>query len=256
MKLKILSLTTLICISPLASAAIIGFDDFSYTNGSINGRTGGTNWNAVGGTSDWGTSGSAIVGGQLETSNNVGAFREYGGNENASGISTGQVFFRVTATTNSGTIPNYFGISSFTNGSERAYFGRLYAGNFGVERSGAGSANSATAVSPAANTVYTFVGVQDFTNQKLTFFLNPTGSDFYLPSGVTSSTTSVPYTSGFGSTQIRLQAGDQGPIPPSVLWDNITVGTSPSDVGLSAVPEPSALMLGLLGLIGVCRRKR
>jgi hypothetical protein len=41
----------------------------------------------------------------------------------------------------------------------------------------------------------------------------------------------------------------------TVTWDNLTVGTSPLDVGL-AVPEPATFaLLGLAGGLGLMRRR-
>jgi hypothetical protein len=239
-------------LASLAGAAVLGIDTFDYPNGPIAGQSGGTGWNAFGGVSSW-TGPANVLNNTLISGANNGAFRDYGADQNESAIrATGQIFFRVDVTTGTD-IPNYFGISSMDFGTERVFFGRTWESNFGLDGSGPAVA---TTVAPAANTTYTFVGVIDFENDQLAFFLNPGGLDFYNPStGFTSTDVVREYTATNWSTGIRLQAGG-GPEGSTVAWDNAIVGTSPLDVGL-AIPEPSSMMLGAtLAGLGLLRRRR
>ncbi len=234
-----------------ASAAVIGTDSFDYPDGTINGQTGGAGWNVSGGTADWSGSGSVVSGTFVIGGGNNG-FREYGGDEGASAIpGTGQAFFRIQVTTGVDQ-PDYFGLSSFDFGNERVFFGRTYQNNFGIDVSGSGAFPTGTL--PAPNTTYTITGVIDFTNDKVAFFLDPDGSDFYNASnGTNSADVETAYTSNNFSSRIRLQGGD-GPPGSTVAWDNLTVGTEAGDV-LLAVPEPSSALL-LAGSLGVLMRRR
>lgn len=256
---------SLICLGmlsgiPLASAAVIGSEDFSYPDGPINGRTGGTGWSVSGGTSDWSSSGNNVVSGKLVTSGNTGSFREYGANENASAFpGTGKIFYKFTLTFGS-TVANYAGLSSFDFGSERVFFGRTYTNNLGVEQSGVGSAVTSIVAQP--NTTYTLVGVLDFDNDRLSLFVNPDGADVYNPANPTAGANNTAdaiyttFTSTNWSSQIRLQSGDQGGGADTVNWDNIIVATAPGDVGL-AVPEPASFgLLTLMGGLAMVRRRR
>ena len=90
--------TLALVFSHLSQAAVIGFENFSYPDGSINGAAGGTGWNTAGGTSDWGGT-PLVVSGGLVTDGPAtlpygshpvaspaysSAYREYGGDESAS----------------------------------------------------------------------------------------------------------------------------------------------------------------------------
>ena len=88
------------------------------------GKSGGTNWNRIGGVSDWdGT--NNVLNGKLVTTAENGAFREYGGDELSSAVqATGQIFFRFTLTFGNG-LPNYALLSSFESGTEKISFGRF-----------------------------------------------------------------------------------------------------------------------------------
>jgi hypothetical protein len=216
-----------------ASAVVVGFDAFSYPDGVINGRNGGAGWNRAGGLTSWsgGASLPTVSGNALYTGNNSGAVRLYGGDETASAFqSAGIAFVKVTLTTGS-SIPAYFGISSLDYGTERVSFGRLTNSTFGISEPGYGQA--LTSVTPAPNTRYTLIAVLDFTNQKLTLFINPTNTDYYnVGDGSSSATLTKTFQTWWNwSTRVRLQSAGSA---ANVAWDNLTVGTSPADVGLAS----------------------
>jgi hypothetical protein len=251
------TLASLVVAAPLAHAAIIGFEDFNYTDGPISGKTGGTGWNVSGGTSDW--SGGANVGsGALVTDANVGAFREYGADENASAfMATGIIYYKFTLSIGA-TVPNYAGLSSFDFGSEKVFFGRTYTNQLGIDESGVGT--TLTGITPQPNTTYTFIGIVDFNNDVLSLFVNPDGSDVYDPAaptgaGNTADAIRTGFTSTNWSSQIRLQSGDQGTGVAPVSWDNVTVATAPADVGLAA-PEPGSALLGMTAGAALLARRR
>ena len=131
--------TLALVFSHLSQAAVIGFENFSYPDGSINGAAGGTGWNTAGGTSDWGGT-PLVVSGGLVTDGPAtlpygshpvaspaysSAYREYGGDESASAIQgVGRVCFKFSMTTPfDSVIPSYMGLSSFNFGTETVFFG-------------------------------------------------------------------------------------------------------------------------------------
>ena len=180
-------LLTWFALAGTASASIVGFDSFSYPDGAINGRNGGTGWSRAGGLASWsgGASLPAVSGNALYTGNNNSAVRLYGADETGSAFqSAGIAFIKVTMTLGS-SVPAYAGISSLDYGTERVYFGRLTNNTFGISEPGYGQA--LTAVTPAPNARYTLIAVLDFTNQKLSLFVNPTNTDYYNVSNGSSS---------------------------------------------------------------------
>ena len=231
--LAVPALITWLAFVQTAAAVVVGFDAFSYPDGAINGRNGGAGWNRAGGVTSWsgGSSLSAVVGNVLYTGNNSGAVRVYGGDETSSAFqSTGIAFIKVTMSVGN-SVPAYTGISSLDYGTERVYFGRLTNNTFGISEPGYGQA--LTAVNPAPNLRYTLIAVLDFANQKLSLFINPTNSDYY---NVGDGSSSADLTKGFQtwwnwSTRVRLQSAGSA---ANVGWDNLTVATSPADVGLGA----------------------
>jgi hypothetical protein len=245
----------LLLSSTLAHGLVIGTEDFSYPDGGIDGRNGGTGWNRVGGTSSW-FGPANVLGGALTTDNNAGGFRTYGADEAASAVqASGQVFYRLTLSFGD-TVPNYAGISSFDFGTERIFFGRAFLNQLAIDESGVGV--TLTGIAAQANTTYTLIGVIDFDNDLLSLFVNPTGADVYDPSnpsgvGNTAQAIRTGFTSTNWSTRIRLQAGDVAGAPAT--WDNVTVATAPQDVGL-AIPEPSAAAVLAAGLLCFSRRRR
>jgi hypothetical protein len=265
--------------SHLSQAAVIGFEDFSYPDGSINGAAGGTGWNSAGGTSDWGGTPQVVSGG-LVTDGPASlpygshpaaspayssAYREYGGDESASAVQgVGRVCFKFSATTSSDSvIPSYLGLSSFDFGTETVFFG-LVDNGFGFSRWGIqeiGGAQTLSFTPPLSGATITLVGIVDFDNNVLSLFINPDGSDLYNPLNPTAGTNNTAdvvqtgFTSSSWSTRLRVQSASPILTAGTVTWDNLTVGTSPTDVGL-AVPEPATFaLLTLAGGLSLARRR-
>jgi hypothetical protein len=173
-------------------------------------------------------------------------------------MATGIVFYRFELTLGA-TVANYAGLSSFDFGTEKVFFGRTYTNQLGIDESGVGTAH--TGINATPNTTYTLIGVLDFNNDVLSLFVNPDSNDVYntaAPSGGgnTADAIRTGFTSVNWSSQIRLQSGDQSAGTAPVAWDNVTVATTPGEVGL-AVPEPSTVLLaGLAASVFFLRRRR
>jgi hypothetical protein len=252
-------------ISGSANATVLGTETFTYADGSVADKTGGTGWNVVrtaepgaaaASASDWevpfGT--ANVVGGALVTQDSGGK-REYtGATEGTAGGSneregafraSGAVFYRVSMTRAAGA--DWGGASSFDFNDERIFFGVPggQAGTkfFGIEQSGGGGVALST-VPVVDGQTYTVVAMLDFDADTLALWVDPaTGA---LPN-VTKA-----YTGGNWSTAVRLASGGTG----STTWDNLTVADNATDVGVAVVPEPATLGLMVLGGVPLVLRRR
>jgi hypothetical protein len=249
-----------------AGAAPVGSDNFTYPDGSIAGRTGGTGWAAErtdepgappSAPSDWDVPfGNAnVVAGQLVTLDS-GAKREYNGagegvtepsNEREGAFrGAGSVFYAVDMTRQAGA--DWSGASSFDFEAERIFFG-VPSGQganafFGIEESGVGRDMSTV---PVVNgQTYRLVAQIDFDNDKLNLWVDPTLADQASPDA------SRAYTNTNWSTAVRLASGGTNGAG-ATTWDNLAVGSGWTDV----VPEPSsAIFLGAIGAMALLRRRR
>lgn len=227
-----LGLTLLLGLN--AWGVIVGSDDFSYNDGPINYCWGGQGWSRAGGIALWsgGTTFPVVAGQLLYTGTNVAASRAYGANETTSAFSgSGMLFFRVSMMLGS-TVPATAGLSSMDFGAEQVFFGAVSGTNFGIMEPGYAT-RALSGVAPAANGVYTLVGVLDFDHRKLSLFVNPGPAAFYTTADGSSSATVTKefQSSTYRSTRVRLLSSGDG---ANVGWDGLVVGTSPADVGLQA----------------------
>jgi hypothetical protein len=244
------------------AAAPVGTDKFTYPDGSIAGRTGGTGWaaernNEAGAPpsapSDWDVAfGTAnVTGGKLVTQES-GAIREYNGategvtepsNEREGAFrGTGRVFYGFDMTRQAGAA--WSGASSFDFGGERIFYGvpgQTGTTFFGIEESGV--SQSFTTISAVEGQTYRLVAMLDFDADRLSLWVDPAAGDEATPD-VTRA-----YTATNWSSAVRLASGGTG----STSWDNLAVGTDFADV----VPEPATLTwLGGVGALALLRRRR
>ena len=246
--------------------APVGSDDFSYPDGPIAGRAGGTGWAAErtdepgappSAPSDWDNVGGAanIVSGALVTLGG-GAKREYNGagegvtspsNEREGAFrGTGTVFYAFEITRQAGA--DWSVASSYDFGAERIFYGvpsgQGAAAFFGIEESGVANGRAMTTVPVVDGRTYRLVAELDFDANQLNLWVDPTAGEEAAPDATRA------YTATNWSSAVRLASGGTG----STTWDNLIVASDWDDLGL--VPEPSALALFGIGGLALLRRRR
>ena len=275
--MKALLPLALLASASMASAVIIGVEDFSYPDGNIAGQNGGTGFNydnfdgeVTSTPSDWDNVGGAptVSGGKLVT-NSSSAQREYNGDIDDTGNpggaandgqddhprsgairGTGQVFYSFEITRSAGA--TWSGASSYDFGAERVFFGVPGTANpgsgnleFGVQIAGTAT-HYYTGIAADTNT-HTIVTVLDFDNQQIGLWVDPDGTDFFNAGDGTNSADAMgTYTATNWSSAVRFGSGG------SVEWDDLVVGTTFVDV----IPEPSIALLGGLSGLLLLRRRR
>jgi hypothetical protein len=141
-------------------------------------------------------------------------------------------------------INQWAGLSSYDFGTERIFFGMPGQSTatrfFGIQ-------GAFSTIPVQANTDYRLVFGLDFDNDLLTLWVNPDGAD-----NASSYDFSQAYAAGNWSTAIRLASGGDGTDPMPVTYDNLIVATDFA----TAVPEPSAGVLALLGGLLIARRRK
>ncbi|MCX6856153.1 MAG: hypothetical protein NTV80_14745 [Verrucomicrobia bacterium] len=224
------------------AAEIIGVETFDYANGNVASQNGGTFWDYKN-TAPAGRSGTASTwdvlnptptfdAGQLVTSGNAVAKREYNGfSESDGAISAANVaktvYYRVNVTTGLVVSPgDYFGISSVNAGTEVFYFGkRGVSPNWAVEQVGVGGTNGSLAV--LQNQTYTLVAEVDLDPPGLIrLYVNPNLS---AAQSANTPTASQAYSGTAASTGVRFAAGT------AVRWDNLVVATTWEELQVTVV---------------------
>lgn len=279
-KIQFVSLATAISLVGVSTGVIVGVEDFSYTDGSIDTQSGGSGFNydnfdgAVTTTSsDWDVTGGAptVVSGALVTIDSS-AKREFNGNiegvggagndgqddHERSGAARGNgiVFYSVDLTRSSSAV--WSGLSAYDFGSERIFFGvtggEAATDTIAIDAKGFGE--TAGSISLLDGQTYRLVAVLDFNNDALGLFVDPDPSSaFWNPTnGTNNADVTREYTGTNWSTAVRLGSGGEA------TWDNLTVGLNdPTNVGLLAaapIPEPATALFGGLALLGLLRRRR
>jgi uncharacterized repeat protein (TIGR03806 family) len=224
-------------VAALGQNILIGSDTFTYANGSIAGRNGGTNWDFdnqdgdgfVGlrreGSSTWdNVFGTASIATNKLTTMDSAAKREFGfPNEGDGAVSeTGgirykQVYYRVKMTRAAGA--TWGGVSMYDFANERIFFGvdfnpPVVGGqrHFAIGQGGV----TYTSVPALDATEYTIVTKIDYANDKLSLWVNP---DLTQPEGAPDATR--PWQSDNWNTAIRLGSGGTS----ATTWDDVAVGT-------------------------------
>jgi glucose/arabinose dehydrogenase len=242
-----------------SSGQVLGAEPFTYANGSLAGKTGGSGFNrnsftgtVTGTVSDWdtvfGSAASSLQGGKLVTSNS-GFRREYNGPSEGEGTAsddtndnhersgairaTGRLFYRFTLNRAAGN-STWCGVSSYEFGSERLFFGIPGNGaatdTIGIEEFGTNSGVSLGSVSLADGIAHTLVAVIDFDHQRLGLFVNPGPEKFWNPrDGTNNADVTRSYTGAGWSTAIRLASAGQA------TWDDLKIAREADAVGLQTL---------------------
>jgi glucose/arabinose dehydrogenase/mono/diheme cytochrome c family protein len=218
--------------------AIFGQDSFTYANGAIAGRTGGTYWDFdnttnndafIGYTrqppSTWDTVfGTPTITGNALVTQDSAAKREHNTIEvdgvfNPNGSTRYQTaYYRVKMTRTAGA--TWGGLSVYDFDAERIFFGVQDAPNpsSGVREFIIGEGGvTYTGVPVVEGADYTLVAKLDFLNDRLSFWINP---DLTQPEGPPNATRT--YTGDNWMSAVRLGSGGSAP----TTWDDVAVGSS------------------------------
>ncbi|QJE95122.1 hypothetical protein [Luteolibacter luteus] len=239
-------------VSP-SSGQLVGTENFTYADGAIADKAGGTGFNydnfdkvVTTFSSDWdnvfGT--PSVVSNALTTSDG-GAKREYNGtvegagggandgqdNHERSGAvrGVGRVFYRFTFTRGTGV--SWSGASSYDFGAERVFFGVPGGAgpSGGLEFGLSGNGVDYFTGVPADNATHTIVTVLDFDKHFIGMWLDPTSTDYYDPADGSNSTDAGGlYSPTNWSTAVRLASSAGG----ITTWDDLSVALDPVNVGL------------------------
>ena len=245
MKTLTSSLAILATLVGSASASVIVSEDFSYSDGSL---TTNAAWNTISGTTGdlLVSSGQAIVqhGIPSEDANTVFTAQ-----------TSGTVYFSLDFLVQdlgapySGSDAEYF--THFTAGA--SHVARLYvatpsgSGDFtvGIANSSS-SAVASWATDLSFDTVYLAVVAYDIDNNATSLWIDPSSEG-------DTSIDSVSGTASLTISKVGLRQSDSSQ-NETITVDNLVVATIFDEV--IGVPEPTSLLLGALGLLGLLRRRR
>ena len=246
-------------LTPVAHAALIATEQFSYTAGAIAGKNGGSGFTSVwrgGGTVDAvGQTYPGLAtdgGGYVSDGNNGANFRDLGSTYGADGTT---IFVSLLISAQPGfstTNPDYAGFSFFDGGdaraNERFYLGQTFRqGVYGFVRDGDSDNLSSASVSTASSLLVleiNFLAGPD----NVSLYINPT-TGLAAPDG----TPTIASVTSFNFDRIRIQSGFNA---APFKFDEIRIGTTYADVSPVPVPEPtSMILLGISGAALLARRR-
>lgn len=224
----------------LSQAAIIVSEDFSYGDGGLNGQSGGTGFST-----SWSSSSSVSGGIATGTSDST---RDLSTAFAASG--TLWVSFDWGYSGDPTENGSYGGITFYIGGSEKFLIGNTWPGTGHDVWQMNGSAQTAVTNYGGMKTGVARITLGAGATSTVELWVGATGSpvDVSGPAIATSTGRELA-----GVDRIRINGQDFGYSNPQ-SFDNLLIGTTMADV--DAVPEPSAALLGGLGLLGLLRRRR
>lgn len=239
-KFTALTYAALLGSAVLSHAAIIISEDFSYGNGGLNGQNGGTGFSNA-----W-TSTTNVTAGVA--TGNEGSRRDFVGNEFAS---TGTIWLSFDFGFSGAPAENgsYGGLTFYTNGAENFLIGNTWptVGHDVWGMNGVGvSSESIVGMKAAVARIQLGTGATSIVD----LWVGATGSPVDV-SGAALLTSTGRDLDGVNGIRINGHDFVNG---TSQSIDNIVIATTMGEV--NAIPEPSAALLGGLGMIGLLRRRR
>ncbi len=146
------------------------------------------------------------------------------------------------------------------NAASNAYIGTQFSlgGPFGISTaSSIGAASALTGI--ATSGAHKIVGVLDYTNHKVSLFVDPAAGSFYSTTGANDAAASATWTPVSPVTFNGL--GFIENYSDVATFRNLVVASAASDVGLRAapIPEPAAwamMLVGVGAIGGMTRRRR
>jgi len=248
MKIKNTHLAALACVSLIASAAmsqaaVIISEDFSYSNGSLNSQNGGTGFSGA-----W-TSSTNVSGGVA--TGNAGSTRNFSASLGTMG--TIWVSFDWGYTSTPTQAASFGGLTFYAAGNEKQLIGNTWPdpASHSVWGTNGTSVSSESSVGGMKTGVAKItLGGAGANNDMIEVWVGATGSPVDV-SGAALLTATGRDLENLDSIRINGQdfVGD-----PGQSFDNLLIGTTMLDV--DAIPEPSAALLGGLGLLALLRRRR
>jgi hypothetical protein len=245
MKVKHANLTALTCAALLGSvalshAAVLVSEDFSYSDGGLNGQNGGTGFSST-----WSSSSNVTSGVATATSDSS---RDLATAFAASGTLWVSFDWGYAADPSEGA--SYGGLTFYIGGSEKFLIGNTWPGtNHDVWQMN-GSAQTSEVNYGGMKTGVAKITLGTGATSTVELWVGATGSPVDVSGAPIATTTNRELA---GVNRIRINGQDFGFSNPQ-SFDNLVIGTAMSDV--AAIPEPSAALLGGLGLLALLRRRR
>jgi hypothetical protein len=244
MKLKNTHLSALTCASLLGSAAllqaaVIVSEDFTYGDGGHNGQNGGTGFTG-GWTSTTNVSGGVAVG-------NDASLRDLSATIGSSG--TLWVSFdwgNASKPTEGG---SFGGLTFFVGESEKFLIGNTWPGTGHDKWQMNGSVQTSELNYAGMKTGVAKITLGAGETSTIDLWVGATGSPVDVGGAPMATAINREFA---GVDRIRINGIDFG--GGSQSFDNLVIGTTMADVG--AIPEPSAALLGGLGILALLRRRR
>ncbi len=184
---------------------------------------------------------------------------------------TGTLYFRYTVTNPASNMntENYFaGLSFYDGGAENlgvgngwvpyaysAFSGGLPGGTLDLKSATPESGRTYQDIrSTDTTTIVIRVGFNSLANDNITVWLNP---NFSLTEAAQSASLTTNFFANATFNNIYLREGDDGKLVNNAAgWNFSNIAIAETFSEIAAVPEPSAALLGSLGLIGLLRRRR
>jgi hypothetical protein len=241
-RLAALTCAAFVGTAALSQAAVIIADDFSYTDGSLNGQNGGTGFSGA-----W-SSNSNVSGGAAAT---VGANSTATRSFSSAFASTGTIWISFDwgydSTPANGN--SYGGLTFYTGGTENFLIGNTWPDpsphNVWSINGAAVSSESNVGMKTAVARIQLGTGAASTVD----LWVGGTGSPVDVSGAALLTSTGLDL-DGVDGIRILGYSGNganQG-------FDNLVIGTTMADV--DAVPETSTALLGGIGLLALLRRRR